>query len=258
VAPILGVLLILHGCAGPSPIEPRVDILGVEVQWSASVEPFERLRIRGQLQVEWTDDDGSHREQGDLDALLDGDRRTSMRLTKFGDVMLWISVTPTRAWIVDMLSDPSRLTVRSPEQLQGRLMVRPAVLRMLLGIDPWPADATVQLVDGSVVVTGETLGGQLTVALDANTLQPREIVLEFPNADRFVGRHRWTTGIVQVRDAPGGRALARVVDIVTPEGLLKIRSTTVQALTKESMSALGAIWFDLDRITAHLKPEVVE
>ena len=258
LAPVIASLIFIAGCRSAAPVTPHSDIGTVQARWNTSVEHYQRLRLRGQIQIHWQDEDGSHSEQGDLDALLDGETRSSMRITKFGDVMLWFTITPNRAWIFDMLSEPTRLTVRTPEELQTQLTIRPEVLRLLLGIDPWPADAKVQLSGGDVVLTATTLGGQLTATLEPSTLRPKVITLAFPEEGPFVGRHRWTTGEVRVGGAQGGRRIATVVDIVTPEALLKLRTSTIVALTAAEMKPLAAVWFDLDRVRSHLKPEVLE
>lgn len=246
------------GCAAPRQVETR-PLDTVLADWAVRTKPLQRMHFEGQAQVEWKDEQGDHTEQGDLAAWLDGDRRSSLRLTKFGDVYLWYGATPEQAWVFDFVSDPSSLRVGTPSDHTdaGSLAARPAVLRMLLGLDPWPIGATVHR-DGDVLcVSGPAVGGHLEARLRAADLQPLTIAITFPDRGRLLADHRWTTGEVRVDEAAKARRLARVVDLRDASATVKIRINHAEALSAEQMDTRDTV-FNLEKIKAHLQPELVK
>lgn len=252
------VMAVLVGCASPPPIE-RTSTDTVLADWSRRTEPLERLHVEGQAQVHWRDEQGEHMEQGDLSAWLDGDLRSSLRVTKFGDVYLWYGATPRQVWVFDFVSDPSTLRTGPPQAHQdaGTLAVRPAVLRMLLGLDPWPREVVVSHAEDAVLVRGPALGGQLEARLRPGDLQPLTITLEFSERGRLVAEHRWSTGEVWVEFAPEARRLARVVDIHDGRAKVKLRTSHAEVMTAAEMDAQATV-FDREKIAAHLQPDVVK
>jgi hypothetical protein len=231
----------------------------VLAEWASRTESLGRLSLDGQAQVEWQDEQGDHREQGDLSAWLDGDRRSSLRLTKFGDVYLWYGATPEQTWVFDFVSDPSTLQ-KGPartHQDAGALAVQPAVLRMLLGLDPWPPGAVVSDAKDAILVRGPALGGQLEARLRPDDLQPLTITLEFEGQGCLVAEHRWTTGEVRVDSAPKARRLATVVDLHDGHAKVKLRTSHAEAMTAAAMDAKSNV-FDVEKIAAHLQPDLVK
>lgn len=251
---LIGVAVTAAGCVThpPKPVEP-VDW---RASWNASVAGLDRIRLRGQIQVQWADEDGAHREQGDLDALLDGDSRISLRVTKFGDVMLWLGSTPAGSWMFDLTASPTTLTSSGPDDARGQPLLPPPVLRLVLGLDPWPAETARDQTMVGLVLKGALSGGTFTATLEPGTLRPLEVRFQRDDIGTVVGTHRWTTGVVHV--APGTRVLARVVDVQSGDTLLKFRTAKAQVILPDQMTRLAAVWFDVDRIASHLKPEVVE
>jgi hypothetical protein len=254
------VALVLAGCTAPQPVAISSPDT-VLADWARRTRPLERLQFEGQVQVEWEDEQGDHMEQGDLAAWLDGDQRSSLRVTKFGDVYLWYGATPDHVWVFDFVSEPSVLRQGPADRDMGAgtLAVRPAVLRMLMGLDPWPADALVTSEQDATVIRGPALGGQFEARLRPDDLQPLTITLTFPRRGRLVAEHRWTTGRVRVDSAPQARRLARVVDLhdAQAKAKVKIRTSHAEALSGEQMDAQATV-FDLEKIKAHLRPDVVK
>jgi hypothetical protein len=252
------VLLVLAGCSAPQPVEP-VPLETVLADWASQTLPLQRLHFEGQIQVEWADERGEHMEQGDLNAWLDGDRSSSWRVTKFGDVYLWYGSTADKTWIFDFVSEPSvlRKGPASRDMDLGTMSIRPAILRMLLGFDPWPADAIVTYEQDVIVIRGHVLGGHLEAMVRPVDLQPLKITVTFPDQDPLVAAHRWTTGEVRVDGARGARRLARVVDLHDDNSKVKLRTSYAETLTGEQMEASGAV-FDVERIEAHLQPDVIK
>lgn len=254
---VLG-LVMATGCAAPDTVAPPRR-QGVLHAWATQTQSLERLQFDGQVQFEWRDDDGKHMEQGDLAHWLDGDTRSSMRVTKFGDVFVWAGADPSHVWVFDFLSEPSVLRVAKDSTSLGvdALAARPAVLRMLLGLDAFPMNSTVVIDQSHTVVTAETLGGQLEARLTGEPLRPVQISMTFLDQPRVVAIHRWTTGEVRIEGAYAQRRLARVVDVRDDTTTVKIRTSVAQALTSAEMNDRSNV-FDVEKIKAHLKPEVVE
>jgi len=248
------VALTAVGCASPPPVDATQT--DWRSPWDASVAVLERVRLQGQIQVQWKDEDGSHREQGDLNALLDGDSRASLRITKFGDVMMWIGMMPSQAWVFDLTAEPTTLTIGEPGDAEGQPFLPPSVLRLVLALDPWPSGTTRTAEAGVIGLKGEVSGGSFQATLERGTLRPIEIRFERDDVGTVVGVHRWTTG--EVRIAPTARPLARVVDVTARDTLLKFRTSRGQVISAEDMTRLAKVWFNVDRIAAHLKPEFVK
>jgi hypothetical protein len=248
----------LMGCAAPDKMTPQ-QTKGVLGEWAAQTQSLDRVHLDGQVQFEWRDDDGDHMEQGDLGLWLDGDTRSSIRVTKFGDVYLWAGADSSHVWVFDFLSEPSVLRVAADSKSLGvdALAARPAVLRMLLGLDSFPSHSTVTHEHKYVVVTAKTLGGQLEARLSRDPLRPVQIAIDFPDQPRVVAQHRWTTGEVRIDGLPTARRLSRVVDVHDDTTIVKIRTSYAQALTATQMNDMATV-FDVEKIKAHLKPEVVE
>ncbi|MDP7070238.1 MAG: hypothetical protein QF561_02705 [Phycisphaerales bacterium] len=264
---LLLVVGVFTGCvAGPDRSSGSSVIDGgapaVLERWAIRCEGLQWLRLKGQIQLEWEEGAQGHRtarkEQGDMEVLLDGHEHASLRITKFGDVKFWVGMTPDRYWEFDMISEPSVLRVRPPSIDDGGLMISPSLFRMLLALDPWPDAASVERSGTSLKVTADVIGGTLVATLRASDLRVEQVVVDLGDTGRFTSEHRWTTGAIRVQDAPQARPLASVVDLHVPEALIKVSTSTARAFSEEAIRPVADIWFDLDRVRAHLRPDVVE
>ena len=263
----LCLLILCTGCASPKTIsaEHRPEVCNDDVRvefistWNQSVEAMRQLELEGVAQLEWTDEDGSHREQGDMQAWIDGDLRVSLRLTKFGDVVVWMGQDQRVAWMFDLLSDPTCLTIVAPKRstLAGGLPLDPSVLRLLLGFEPLPDDAEVMFLSTGKRVTGNIGAAQFSMDFDDDG---RPLLIKVAYGDRQVeARHRWTAGSVMPEPVGVARRCSRVVDLHHGEAsMLKIQISTILLLTNSQLEEQSVVFDALGRIRSHLGPAVVE
>lgn len=263
----LCLLMLSAGCASTrtAPQTEHASVHGAATQqdlissWNRSVEAMRYVEIDGTAQLEWEDDQGRHREQGDLQAWIDGGARVSLRLTKFGDVAVWLGQDAHAAWMYDLLSEPTRLTVVAPEnaRLAGGVPLDPRVLRLLLGFEPLPDDAEVMVQSTGRRITGVQDAMPFVMEVDQDL---RPVLVQVMCGDQSIeARHRWTTGIVMPTPAGAARPCARVVDIHHGDAsMLKLQMTSVLLLTASQLEEQAVVFDGLGRIQSHLTPAVVE
>ncbi|MCP4837794.1 MAG: hypothetical protein GY894_00330 [Planctomycetes bacterium] len=258
---------VIAGCVTvtPPPCQPALPddaTASLLNQWSERCSDLDRLRFKGQIQLEWEDDqDGrqtSHKEQGDMELLLDGASRGSLRITKFGDVKYWLGMTPKRYWEFDLMSDPTRLRVRQPSVNDGGLLASPELLRMLLSLDPWPEGAKVQQRGSNLHISGTAFDGTFEATVRRSDLRVERVEVDLGDRGQFIGVHRWTTGATTIDNTASARQLAKTIDLHVPDSMIKLQVVTATALSAEALKPLADVWFDLDRIQTHLRPDVVE
>jgi len=211
------------------------------------------------MQLEWTDEHGSHREQGDLHMLLEGDQQASVRIEKFGDVMLWAGWTPQETWLFDLTGDTSVLQVVPATDRAALVFPPPAILRYLLAVDPLPASSTVESRDDHLLIAVDVTCGTMEIEVEPEPLRPIRIRVLDEAGSVWESTPRWTTGSTPITRAPAARPLATTFDLVGPEeGLLKLSLRSVVALTPADMEAEITPWFDRERIAVHLQPDRIE
>lgn len=261
---LMAVVLCCVGCAraprssAPINTPPATDWAALLNSWNQDVAPLARVELQGVAQLEWRDEHGAHREQGDLQGWIDGQERVSLRLTKFGDVGAWLGWSRDMAWMFDLLSDPSTLTMVASNQssLAGGLPLQPRVLRMLLALEPLPVSAAMETTEDGVRVAGAIDGELFSMTLDESA---RPILITVVANGRTVrARHRWTAGTFMPDSVGTMRPRARVVDVHHEEkAMLKIQFSSLVPMTAEEMDAQSVV-FDVDRIKAHLQPDRIE
>ena len=74
---------------------------------------LQQLHGYGVIELTWTDQDGDHFEQGDVEFWLDGQHRRAMRISKLGEPYFWVGTDGLKAWVFDLSSSPRQLLVDS-------------------------------------------------------------------------------------------------------------------------------------------------
>jgi len=230
------------------------------------VAALDRLEIRkAALRLEVPGDDGGQVHTCDLRAVLDGSDRASFRISKLGDVALWIGVVPDACWIFDLISEPTTLTVSRPRDGGLFSLLRVQRFRMLMGLDPWPVESSATVEKGEVVVRGATEGGRFEARLSVDDLRPMFVSIHLPEEDLVLeATHHWQAGTCSVRGAAGARPLARSVDLQSSSGefcrigldtgRLSPRVITPSELAEPPLSA----FFNLEKLKVALKPDEVK
>lgn len=139
-------LLLLVSCraqAGPA-ADGQHDVPGYEMLAAAHNERVARIGkiyARGVIEMWWTDDNGRHYEQGELDLWIALPRRTALRISKLGHLFMWIGSDDSQTWLFDFRDGVATLHLADPSQAQadGAMPFDPTLLLELGGLTPLPA-----------------------------------------------------------------------------------------------------------------------
>ncbi len=111
---------------------------------------FNQLVGRGVIGFKWTDENGTHKEQGDLDFWKQG-KSVSFRVSKLGELIAWFGGEGKDFWFFDMMGDEPTLTIGGEHGLFNNI----EVALILLGLSPLPKanpNGTMTIVDGVITV----------------------------------------------------------------------------------------------------------
>ena len=242
------VLLVqLAACTSPAPVQPGDAEAGRRLL--ADGGRVHTLQLEGLVELHWTDEDGDHVEQGDLELWLQGDDHISARVTKFGDVYLWTGITPETAFTFDLAGSPTTLLLHG--EREGAAAVVPvAALRRLLGLGGLSESALTESAPGEVVLTDVSPeNGSTRITLDAAGSRIQTVTWTSPQGAVFEAAHRGHDKGVHV----GGMALGRYVDVRYDD--MMARLVFVEGQADEPLP--GAV-FNVERLTQALRPELVE
>ncbi|MCH2136400.1 MAG: hypothetical protein MK101_07440 [Phycisphaerales bacterium] len=243
---VLGSLL-LGGCSTPKPVVPGDVETGRET--TIALGTPQAVHLVGLIELHWSDEDGRHLEQGDLEVWLDGNDRVSARVTKFGDVYVWTGTTPEGSFTFDLTSDPTVLTTASGGASQATPL-HPRSLRRLLGIGGLPPEAQFHSRDDQVEIVSPLEGGRVErILLDATGRQVQRISIESGEEVEVAATHRGHEDALTLVGLP----FARYVDIRSGDSLARVRIARIEAPDQ-----VPAAVFDLERLRAALRPDVTK
>lgn len=124
----------------PQPDGPPPDAEAVDRAQKERLAAIPTLAMRGVAELRWTDESGDHVEDGDFELVLRAPLDTSLRVTKFGERVLWAGSGNGQWWLFEPRAEPSRVTVGptgAPGDESGLLaLMRPAHLLATLGLRP--------------------------------------------------------------------------------------------------------------------------
>lgn len=249
---ILGLLLLLCGCAPRSGGAPHVQDQTVSQVRAAQQERtslFNDLVGRGVIEFRWEDDDGKHKQQGDLDFWKKGNS-VSMRISKLGEPIVWLGGGEDAYWFFDLTGDDTLLTIGGDDSLFSDIQTS----LILLGLEPLPAGET--SIEVGIVSLLDESGRTWTAAFEPTTNRPLEI-----HVDRGSGRSSALhhTGIrVEI---------ANTLDLFWPStgGLIDLEDSHETTKIKIAFSSLSTIVdeepmdrvLNVDFLRQALKPSVV-
>ncbi len=134
-------------------LQPNADAF-VQAQ-RRRIQTLELFASRGSGELRWTDEQGSHFEQAQVElAWRDGGQRMALRADKLGERIAWAGADPQQWWIFEPKAQPSRLTTGPrgvPARNSALPFAGPESIMELLAAREWPVRATLgeQLPDGS-------------------------------------------------------------------------------------------------------------
>ena len=249
---ILGLLLVLCGCAprgGGVPQPQDQTVSQVSVAQRERTDAFSELVGRGVIEFRWEDEDGKHKQQGDLDFWKQGNS-VSMRISKLGEPIVWLGGGANAYWFFDLTGDETSLTIGGDDSLFSDIQTS----LILLGLEPMPA-GEMSIDDGIVTLLDES-GRAWTAAFELTTNRPLEIHVDRGNG-RSTALHR--TGIrVEI---------ANTLDLFWPStgGLIDLEDSHETTKIKIAFSSLSTIVdeepmdrvFNVDFLQQALKPSVI-
>lgn len=105
------------------------------------VERLGRIAARGVIEMWWTDDDGRHYEQGELDLWISLPSRTALNISKLGHRFMWIGSDDRQTWLFEFRDGVTTLHLADPDRLmaEGVMPFEPTLLLELGGLTPLPA-----------------------------------------------------------------------------------------------------------------------
>ena len=122
----------------PPQLEPP-SYAAVAEAHNARIDQLARVYARGVIELHWSDQDGRHFEQGDVDLWIALPHRTALNIEKFGQRILWLGSDEQHHWLFDFREDDSVLylgTNGEPTggQGAGHLPIQPHTLLTLCGL----------------------------------------------------------------------------------------------------------------------------
>jgi len=254
------------GTSTPPATAPTVDAIIASEQ--ARVGALRVLHARGVAELRWTDEQGTHFEQGDADIRWCAGRGVAASISKFGDRHAWLGSDGTRWWRFELKTAPSRLVwgmIAASAPTQAAREAQVANPRFL-GIAPLlpRAGAVVEVRDGLAWVELEQAGGEAVagVRVEAGfaigTLEPRSVRAQWNAGDSS----RVDFGELMLVETPG---VAQGAWPRIPRRLVAVREGGVTALSialdsarADAEAADRPTLYDMDGLRARFTPETME
>ncbi|MCH2132367.1 MAG: hypothetical protein MK116_01330 [Phycisphaerales bacterium] len=278
---LLAVVGLALGChATPEPERPTAstgaDVMTVLRGLDERSQLLQRLHGYGIVELRWTDADGDHFEQGDMEFWIDGPDRLAMRISKLGEPYFWIGTDGRMAWVFDLSGRPRRLAVDSMDRVrraqsagETSVLDTTRMLRAGLGmVPPPPASEVTSLRRGedgtwwleTRLDTDDERRLRLHVA--SETWQPLRVELVNANGTRgrvVSSRARRLKRIeIPGRSSLGSPIVSGVMDIRDlPESGNSARFSFEGLSTDMADQPMDRV-FDLEILKQALRPEIEE
>ncbi len=110
------------------------------------VAELQQFHTYGVIEFRWSDQDGKHFEQGDLQLWMMLPHHSALRVSKLGDVLLWIGSDEQQYWLFDCLNDEKVLYLEShdydfsSDEGDQPIMLPPHVIIDLMGLGELPIE----------------------------------------------------------------------------------------------------------------------
>ena len=265
----------------PRPEGPPPDAAAVAQAQKSRLAAIPTLALRGVAEMRWTDEAGAHVEDGDFELVLRAPLDTSLRVTKFGERVLWAGSGNGQWWLFEPRAQPTRVTVGSidaPGDADGLLaLMRPAHLLATLGLRPIDASQVrsiewderigcwrAKVRQGDAVMSVELRHASLLpIAVDwmdaQGNVQLRSEMSAFawPGAEESVTRPGAlvpTRIAVSMFNPPADAALVREGRAPSAQATLSLSASPPTDGTARIRDRL----FDFESLRSALKPDVVE
>jgi hypothetical protein len=244
----------------------------------------------GVIEIRWRDERGKHFEGGDLDFWQTTGDRTALRVSKFGDVFLWLGSNEQEYWLFDLLNKDDRVLYRGRHDQQIERMsglgVKPLALLDLLGLTPIAEETAATSSDQPAPYDSERKayvieapgrggdGARMRMFFDRNSLLPVRVESIDPDGEIVAESAHSKHETVEMEGVgPMARPkMAEIIDIRRGENLADADSSenaadgemsgevkiAINTTTAYAHPALPARYFDLERLVAAMRPGRVE
>lgn len=263
----------------PQPAGVVPDAAAVAQAQKARIAAIPTLAMRGVAELGWTDDAGNHLEDGDFELVLRAPSDTSLRVTKFGERVMWAGSGNGQWWLFEPKAQPSRVTVGAVDATSegGGLLglMRPGQLLATLGLQPIE-ESDVRVIDwdsrvGCWRAVVDREGAQMAMELRHASLLPVAVewmdaegrvrmrselsAFAWPGAEESVTRPGALVATrvrVSVFDPPAEAALVREGRAPSPRATLALSAGN----PTDGSARIRDRLFDFESLRAALKPEV--
>ena len=141
------IIFLVSACSTKvTPSKESWNLSMMQTSQAQRTSQFEELVGRGVIEFRWTDDEGTHKEQGDLDFWKQGNS-ISLRISKLGELIAWFGGQGKNFWFFDMMGEESTLTIGGEQGMFSDI----EVALILLGLNPLP-EGEMELHDGIVTI----------------------------------------------------------------------------------------------------------
>ncbi len=207
---------------------------------------FGELVGRGVMEFRWSDDDGKHMEQGDVDFWKRG-TQVSLRISKLGELLLWFGGNGDQTWMFDLMEKDTTLRINDNRAMFSDINTA----LVLLGLAPLP-DGKLTVQDGVVKLVDQS-NQQWTALYDVTTHRPLElIVVDGEHSSKALHRREMGVELEGVHELnwpiTGG-----LIDVSSTHGEQKIKIAFESLSTAVSDEPMDRV-FDLVYLVKTLKP----
>ena len=238
-------------------------------------ELLQQLHGYGVIELRWSDQDGDHFEQGDVEFWLDGQQRRSMRISKLGEPYFWIGTDGDTAWVFDLSSSPRQLlvdrlaTIEASEAEEAGIASISQIMRILpLGIGTLPPSDMEEIFcreagDGDWWLEFRTAGSKMareTLTIDSNTWRPTRVSLLNANGTAGMVLRTPSNRMLRVdipdRSSLGSPLVSAILEIeIKGDSSARAKFALEKLSTDMSEQPLDRL-FDLAVLRQALQPEV--
>ncbi|HJN71883.1 MAG: hypothetical protein HOC93_08855 [Phycisphaerae bacterium] len=132
--------LAIFSCAPKGDTQPqqkKITPQEIRLQQQERTSLLRKVVGRGVIEFHWRDEDGKHRVQGDFD-FWRLDNAISLRISKSGEVLMWMGGDEQNHWMFELLGDETTLSINQEDVFFSDILDT----LVLLGLDPLPKGET--------------------------------------------------------------------------------------------------------------------
>ena len=195
---LLACLVLAGGCGPKGPHDGEVPLeapsyVELAEQHNARASLLDQLYANGVVEIWWTDEEGKHYEQGDVDIWMRMPSEVALQISKMSERLFWLGANADASWFFDLrkeghtfaeIGDPTAQAVQSEG---APLAISMATLLELMGLAKIPAEKPQDLPDvaydeatNAWILTTEGSTGPIRLFYDIESRLPTRVELLDP------------------------------------------------------------------------------